>query len=192
MATPRDPYGRERRYGQAIALMRRGLTKTQATKRAGITRQGFEDVNYELQDAIAVRRGGKVHHWRLRAEAERRIHLPAPVFEFYQYPVVSRQEAAAGAPKPPPQVGWGERMGSEVGKLWHGLADGNVRVLRDFVGRVLVDSEGRRYRIPSVDTMLAWWNAQTEAFEEEFWRLFESDTSQKRSAAGGRGGRRAA
>jgi hypothetical protein len=176
MAAPRDPYGRERRYQQAIAWMRRGLTKTQATRRAGITRQGFEAINLEQQDAVAVRRGGRVHHWRLRTEEERRIHLPAPVFEY----------DATGAPTMPPQVGWGERMGSQAGELWHALADGNVRVLRDFAGRVLVDSEGRRYRVPDVDTMLAWWNGRTDEFGEEFWRLFESGTSQKRSAGGGR------
>ncbi len=92
----------------------------------------------------------------------------------------------SGQPEIPPRVGWGEQMGSLVGSLWHALGEGDVARLREFAGRVLVDGAGRRYKIPSVDTMLAWWYATTDDVHDDIYKLFESDTSRKRSAGGQR------
>jgi hypothetical protein len=183
-----DPYGVERRYDRAVRLMRdRGYSLTRATRQAGITRERFHELNegegrFDVQPKYAREtKGGKavLRRWVLTTDRQARIHAPAPVFEQWQYPVVSRREAAAGAWKDPPLVGWNERYGSMVGSFWNAVGrvgdPGGIERLKEFVGFTVVDITGRRYTIPSVDTILAWWDARTEQEREDFWRLFESD-----------------
>jgi hypothetical protein len=182
-----DPYGVERRYDRAVRLMRdRGYSLTKATRAAGITREKFHELNegearYDVQPRyVREVKGGpaRIRRWVPTTERQARIHAPAPVFETYQYPVVSRREAGTKW-KAQPVVGWNERYGSMVGSFWNAVGrmgePGGVERLREFVGYTLVDITGRRYTIPSVDTIFAWWNARTEQEREEFWQLFESE-----------------
>jgi hypothetical protein len=181
-----DPFGVERRYDRAVRLMReRGYSLTSATRAAGITREKFHELNegegrYDVQPKYAREtKGGKavLRRWVPTTEQQARIHAPAPVFDLWHYPVVSRREA--GTWKDPPVVGWNERYGSIVGSFWNTIGrvgePGGIERLKEFVGFTLVDITGKRYTIPSVDTVLAWWDARTEQEREDFWKLFESE-----------------
>jgi hypothetical protein len=181
----RDPYGLNRRYERAVQLMHdRGWSRSKAAKKVGITLDAFDRINlgegrYDVVPTYTrPHDGGKarIRRWVLADEKHARALLPAPLFETWQYPVVSRRQA--GAWKDQPVVGWSGRYASIVGSFWQAVDQarmtGITEPLEAFVGFTVTDITGRRYTIPSVDTILAWINTMADEDWSEFWKQFES------------------
>jgi hypothetical protein len=181
----RDPFGLNRRYEQVVRLMRprsaggRGLSRAKALKQARLTRDAFDRMNvgegrYDAVPQYTQPRGGgkaRIKRWILADEKNARAMEPAPIF----------QRNPDGTWQTQPQVGWTGRYASIVGSFWNAVSiantTGNTEPLAAFEGFTVIDINGRSYRLPSVNTVLAWMDAMTDDDWAELWELFESDKS---------------